>query len=84
MQLVGLAGKSNRIGAELAGLLGDLIVTLFQACFIVGHEAFQVGNLSLPVDELLAESHQGETLFVLATAQALFLLMQAFRFGLQL
>src|SRR5262245_12178650 len=77
LQLLGLLGELLRSSVDLSRLLLDNRLPAFEARLVARQEPLLVGELSLPVDELLAEAGDGEAVLVLTAAKLLCLLIQS-------
>jgi hypothetical protein len=65
-----------RGGVDLLDFLLDLGVATLQPGLVLGEGPLHLGDLALPIDELLAEGGHGQAMLVLPAPQGLFLLLE--------
>src|SRR5207248_4786045 len=80
-ELLGLLREALRRRGDLLSLLLDLGLAPLQARLIAGQGELQLTELSLPVEQLLAESGNRQAVLVLGYVQGLLLPSQRFLFG---
>src|SRR5689334_5781628 len=74
LELFRLLGQPGRRGIDLAGLLVHLGLASFQACLAVSQRTPQLGELALPLDELLTKGCNSEAMLFTVPVQGLLLL----------
>ncbi len=84
LQLLGLLGQAGRRGVDLAGLLIHLGLAPFQTRLTLGQRTSHFGKLPLPLNELLAESSNGQAVFLAGAMEHLLLFSDLSRFDLHL
>src|SRR6185437_15984791 len=84
MQLLGLLSQSRRRVGDLLRLLVDLRGPSFQTRLVQVQGLLEIGETSLPLNNLLAESRRRQTMLVAGNVQIQFLLTHALNFGLEI
>src|SRR5262245_37032376 len=80
---VGFLFQSLGRGEQLALLLVDLRSSALELGFAASQLPLELGDLPLPIDELLPERHHGDAMLVLAAPQDLLLVSERLHVGME-